>query len=46
MSPEEGKEVIIEYNKIKAERDHYKAENEALKKEVECLNSVIKGRKD
>ncbi len=31
MSPEEGKEVIIEYNKIKAERDQYEAENKELK---------------
>jgi len=31
VSPEEGKEVIIEYNKIKAERDQYEAENKELK---------------
>ncbi|UXU53193.1 hypothetical protein [Staphylococcus arlettae] len=49
MSPEEGKEVIIEYNKMKSERDTliddltwYKAKVERLERENEDLKFTKK----
>lgn len=39
MSYEEGKEVIIEYNKIKAERDKYKAERDTLIDDIAVLRA-------
>ncbi|RIL22693.1 hypothetical protein [Staphylococcus gallinarum] len=41
MSYEEGKEVIIEYNKIKAERDQYKAERDTLIDDIEKLRKAL-----
>lgn len=41
MSYEEGEEVITEYNKIKAERDQYKAERDTLIDDIAVLKANI-----